>query len=53
MSSAMRSLVIGGAVFLAAGLAAWMWLGDWRTAVTGVLVMLLTLVAAATLGDRT
>lgn len=50
LTAAGKILLAGGAVFLFAGLAAWMWLGEWRTAATGGLVMLLTLVIVATIG---
>lgn len=36
-----------GFVLLAAGLAAWLWLGDWRWAVMGVLALLAGAVVGA------
>lgn len=40
------------AAALAAGLLAWMWLGDWRWAVTGVAAMLVLLVTGSSLEAR-
>lgn len=47
LSAAGRALIAGGFTALLAGLAAWMWIGDWRLAATGLLVTAATIVVAA------
>lgn len=45
-------LIAGGFAALCSGLLAWAWLGDWRWAATGAVLLLLSAVVAATRGAR-
>lgn len=54
LSNGTRTILIGGAAALVAGLIAWLWIGNWRLGVTGLAVLLFALTAAALIhaGDR-
>lgn len=47
-STPIGPLATVGVALLIAGLIGWLWLGDWRWAVTGVLLMLLGVVVSGT-----
>jgi hypothetical protein len=48
----LHPLGAAGALVFAAGLLAWLWLGEWRWAVTGLLVFFALVVAVAALDAR-
>ena len=51
-SQPLHPLVAVGVLVLIAGLAAWIWTGEWRWAATGVLLLLLSAVAVALVQRR-
>lgn len=46
--TSMHPLLLAGIACLAAGLVAWLWTGEWRWAVTGIVAFLVLGIASAT-----
>lgn len=52
VSTGVTTAVCIGALLLLAGLAAWLWLGDWRWSVTGLLAFIAALAVATVIHGR-